>query len=313
MKVVFMGTPHFAVSIFEAIHSSKHEVVAAVTATDKPAGRGRKLQASAVKLKSQELGIPVLQPEKLKEAAFIEALASFEAVVFVVVAFRMLPKEVWGMPEKGTFNLHASLLPQYRGAAPINWAIVNGEKETGLSTFFIDEKIDTGSVISQRRMPIGENETAGSLHDRMMTEGAELVLETLNLIENDKVITQQQIESSELKAAPKIYKEDLRIDLSNKIEDIHNLIRGMSPFPGAWCEIEIPGFSGSLKLFETRIVEIGNVNKAPGTLWTEGKKLYLACINGVLELLSLQMQGKKRLKALDFLNGQEIDENSRIS
>ncbi len=312
MRVIFMGTPPFAVSILDAIQQSNHELAAVVTATDKPSGRGRKLKASAVKERALELDIPVLQPEKLKNPQFIEELAAFKADVFVVVAFRMLPKEVWAMPAKGTFNLHASLLPQYRGAAPINWAIVNGEKETGLSTFFIDEKIDTGAVILQEKMDIGENETAGSLHDRMMVVGAKLVAKTLDLIQNNQVETTIQETSEDLKEAPKIFKEDLRIDPNQSVVEVHNLIRGMSPFPTAWCEVKLADFEGILKIFETRIANSEEQGAPAGKLWSEGKKIYLACADGVLEVLSLQLQGKKRLKALDFLNGQEIDENSHI-
>jgi methionyl-tRNA formyltransferase len=312
MRVIFMGTPPFAVSILDAIQQSNHELEAVVTATDKPSGRGRKLKASAVKERALELDIPVLQPEKLKNPQFIEELAAFKADVFVVVAFRMLPKEVWAMPAKGTFNLHASLLPQYRGAAPINWAIVNGEKETGLSTFFIDEKIDTGAVILQEKMDIGENETAGSLHDRMMVVGAKLVTKTLDLIQNNQVETTIQETSEDLKEAPKIFKEDLRINPNQSVVEVHNLIRGMSPFPTAWCEVKLADFEGSLNIFETRIANSDEQGAPAGKLWSEGKKIYLACADGVLEVLSLQLQGKKRLKALDFLNGQEIDENSLI-
>lgn len=308
-----MGTPLFAASIMEAIFHSEHELVAALTATDKPSGRGRKLQASAVKEKALELGIPLLQPEKLKDPDFIKTLQDYNADVFVVVAFRMLPSLVWQMPPKGTFNLHASLLPQYRGAAPINWAIVNGEKETGLSTFFIDEQIDTGAVILQHKMSIGPNETAGSLHDRMMHDGAQLVLETLELIEKDAAEPLVQESSTELKDAPKIFKENLKIDPSQSATACHNLIRGMSPFPAAWANISIPGFEGTVKILETRMLQDQASGKASGSLWTQGKSIFLACADGDLEVLSLQLQGKKRLKALDFLNGQEIDENSSLS
>lgn len=306
-----MGTPLFAASIMEAIFHSEHELVAAVTATDKPSGRGRKMQHSAVKEKALELGISLLQPERLKDPDFIAHLRSFEAEVFVVVAFRMLPIEVWQMPPKGTFNLHASLLPQYRGAAPINWAIVNGEKESGLSTFFIDEQIDTGAVILQHKMAIGPDETAGSLHDRMMADGAKLVIETLGLIAREAVQPSVQEANGVLKDAPKIFKENLKLDPKQPTEACHNLIRGMSPFPAAWANISLPGFEGTVKILESKIHSAAS-RKAAGSLWSEGKSLYLACADGNLEILSLQLEGKKRLKALDFLNGQEINENSRI-
>ncbi len=311
MRVVFMGTPPFAVAMLDAIHTSKHQLVGVITSPDRPAGRGRKLKASAVKERAQQLGLPVLQPEKLRDPDFLADLKKLEADVFVVVAFRMLPGLVWQMPNKGTFNLHASLLPQYRGAAPINWAIVNGEKETGLSTFFIDDKIDTGAIILQSKLEIGENEDAGSLHDRMMESGADLVRETLDTIAEGKAVPQTQEPDGELKDAPKIFKEDLKLEPDNKAADIHNLIRGMSPYPGAWANAKLPGFEGQIKILESRRSERPSIHK-PGALHREGKKLFLATADYDLELCSLQPQGKKRLKALDFLNGQEIDQNSLL-
>lgn len=312
MRVIFMGTPPFAVAMLDGIHQSEHELVAVVSSPDRPAGRGRKLKASAVKERALELEIPILQPEKLRDEDFLNELKSFKADVFVVVAFRMLPKVVWQMPNKGTFNLHASLLPQYRGAAPINWAIVNGESETGLSTFFIDEKIDTGAVIKQVKLAIGENESAGSLHDRMMPLGAKLVCETLDAIAAGTVKPVKQDSSEEIKEAPKIFKENLKIDFKQKAQEIHNLVRGMSPFPGAWANMSVPGFEGTVKILETALSNIASTTD-PGNLIKEGKQLYIATVDQNLEVLSLQPQGKKRLKALDFLNGQEINENSRLS
>ena len=306
-----MGTPDFAVAILSAINQSEHDLVGVVSSPDRPAGRGRKLKASAVKEKALELGLPLLQPEKLRDSRFQESLRSWQADVFVVVAFRMLPTSVWQMPPKGTFNLHASLLPQYRGAAPINWAIVNGEAKTGLSTFYIDEKIDTGAVLDQVEMDIGPNETAGSLHDRMMVKGAELVLKTLDCIAKGQAHAKKQNPEGPIREAPKIYKEHLALDLSNDVQGLHNLIRGMSPFPAAFAQIQIPGFGGQVKILETRILESAS-GREPGSLYTEGKKLFMSAKNGDLEILSLQLQGKKRLNALDFLNGQDIDENSRI-
>tara|TARA_Y100001978_G_C23649209_1_gene412458 strand:- start:213 stop:1151 length:939 start_codon:yes stop_codon:yes gene_type:complete len=311
MRVIFMGTPPFAASILKAIHQSKHELVAVVTAVDKPAGRGRSLKASAVKEAALQLGVSVLQPEKLKNPDFLQELESYQADVFVVVAFRMLPEQVWKMPAKGTFNLHASLLPQYRGAAPINWAIVNGETESGLSTFFIDEKIDTGAVILQKKMPIGPNENAGSLHDRMMLEGQGLVLETLDLIERDQAKAESQALKGPLKDAPKIFKEDLKVEVNRPAQEIHNLVRGMSPFPAAWANLSVPGFEGTCKILETALTDRKSNAKA-GSLIREGKRLFMATESEDLELLSLQVQGKKRLKALDFLNGQEIDTESHF-
>lgn len=312
MRVIFMGTPPFAVAMLDGIHQSNHELVAVVSSPDRPAGRGRKLKASAVKERALELEIPVLQPEKLRDEGFLKELESYKADVFVVVAFRMLPKLVWQMPKQGTFNLHASLLPQYRGAAPINWAIVNGESETGLSTFFIDEKIDTGALIKQVKMPIDVNENAGSLHDRMMPIGANLVCETLDAIEEGSVKPIKQESSEVIKEAPKIFKEDLKIDFQQKAQTIHNLVRGMSPFPGTWANMSVPGFEGTVKILETALTNTSSTGE-PGDLIKDGKQLYIATVDQNLELLSLQPQGKKRLKALDFLNGQEINENSHLS
>lgn len=307
-----MGTPEFAVSILSAIHQSEHDLVGVVSTPDRPAGRGRKLRGSAVKEKALELGLPLLQPEKLRDPDFQASLAAWEADVFVVVAFRMLPASVWQMPPKGTFNLHASLLPQYRGAAPINWAIVNGETKTGLSTFFIDEKIDTGAILDQVEMAIGPDETAGSLHNRMMVEGAKLVVKTLNAINEGNAVAQKQVPQGPIMDAPKIFKEHLALDPNSDAQHLHNLIRGMSPFPGAFAQIEIPGFSGQVKILETRISDHRSEHPA-GVLYKEGKQLFVSTKSEDLEILSLQLQGKKRLNALDFLNGQDIDENSRIS
>jgi len=312
MRVVFMGTPPFAVAMLNAIYQSQHELVGVITAPDRPSGRGRKLNASAVKQRAEELELPILQPQKLKDPDFLSELKAWQADVFVVVAFRMLPEVVWRMPAKGTFNLHASLLPQYRGAAPINWAIVNGERRTGLSTFFIDEKIDTGAIILQSEMEIGPNENAGSLHDRMMPLGGELVVNTLNLIESEQANAISQPSNNSIKEAPKIFKEDLKIDPNRAALEIHNLIRGMSPFPGTWANIKIPGFAGQLKILETRVSE-SKSTQSPGSLHREAKSLFMATKDYDLEIIELQLQGKKRLKALDFLNGQEIDKNSLIS
>jgi len=312
MRVIFMGTPPFAVAMLDGIHQSNHELVAVVSSPDRPAGRGRKLKASAVKERALELELPVLQPEKLRDEDFLKNLESFNADVFVVVAFRMLPKVVWQLPKKGTFNLHASLLPQYRGAAPINWAIVNGESQTGLSTFFIDEKIDTGAVIKQLSLAIGENENAGSLHDRMMPIGAKLVCDTLDDIAAGTAKPVKQESSVEIKEAPKIFKEDLKINFERSAQEIHNLVRGMSPFPGAWANMSVPGFEGTVKILETKLSESESSQK-PGQLIKDGKRLYFATTDQNLEILGLQPQGKKRLKALDFLNGQEINENSHFS
>jgi methionyl-tRNA formyltransferase len=311
MRVIFMGTPQFAVSMMEAIHLSEHELVGVVTVPDKPAGRGKKLRASAVKERAMELDVPVLQPLKLRDPQFIESLKLLKADVFVVVAFRMLPEIVWRLPSYGTFNLHASLLPQYRGAAPINWAIVNGESETGLSTFFIDDKIDTGAVIDQASLAIGQNENAGELHDRMMVLGSTLVVKTLAAIKDGSAKPKEQASNGDLKIAPKIFKETLKIDPCGEAQAIHNLIRGMSPFPGAWARINIKGEQKTLKIYESKLSSKQS-GLGCGALYKEEKKLFMATKNFDLEIISLQPEGKKRLKASDFLNGHEIDENTMI-
>lgn len=314
MRIVFMGTPEFAVSIMDAIHQSKHELVAVVTAPDKPAGRGRKLRASAVKQYSEKANLPLLQPIKLKDPEFLAELKNYEADLFIVVAFRMLPREVWQMPSKGTMNLHASLLPQYRGAAPINWVIVNGESKTGLSTFFINEEIDTGDIFMQSELDIGSNETAGELHDRMMLKGQTLVLDSIDNIEKGTVSTsvQSHIKDDEIKYAPKIFKEDLEINWNNPKEQIHNLIRGMSPFPGAWTNLNLAGDEFKVKIFKSALIDEASPHP-PKSLYARGKRLFVALENGQLEVLELQLEGKKRMKALDFLNGQEIDQNAHFS
>jgi len=316
LKVVFMGTPEFAVHSMDAIAKSKHQLVAAVTAVDKPAGRGKKVRASAVKEYALAHNIPLLQPEKLKNPEFIEQLKSFNADIFVVVAFRMLPEIVWNMPPMGTFNLHASLLPQYRGAAPINHAIINGEKESGVTTFFLDKEIDTGRIILQKSCPISKTDDAGDLHDRLMEMGAQLVVETLDLIAENNYQTQEQEEvlnqQMVLKAAPKIFKEDCRINFNRKVEECYNHIRGLSPFPGAFTEIVSPeSKSYLLKIFKTEIIK--NDDSKAGDIFTDGKsRLEISCADGKLNILELQLQGKKRMKTADLLRGFKMDKQWTI-
>ena len=317
LKVIFMGTPEFAVHSMDAIAKSKHRLVAAVTAVDKPAGRGKKVRASAVKEYALAQNIPLLQPEKLKNPEFIEQLKSFDADIFVVVAFRMLPEIVWNMPPLGTFNLHASLLPQYRGAAPINHAIINGEKESGVTTFFLDNEIDTGRIILQKSCPISKTDDAGDLHDRLMEMGGDLVVETLNLIaegnyqtkEQEEVLNQQIV----LKPAPKIFKEDCRINFNRDVEQCYNHIRGLSPFPGAFTEIVSPeGKSLLLKIFKTEIIR--NDDSKVGEINTDGKNiLEISCKNGKLRILELQLQGKKRMNTADLLRGFKMDNRWKIT
>jgi len=300
--LVFMGTPDFAVPSLEAL-SREHDIVGVVTAPDKPAGRGKKLKASAVKNKAEELGIRVLQPTNLKDPDFQSELASLKGELFVVVAFRMLPESVWSLPVKGTINLHGSLLPQYRGAAPINRAIMNGEKETGLTTFFIEKNIDTGEIINQTHLDIAPNEKAGSLHDRMMIAGAELLIQTVRNIEEGKAQSHPQHlpAGTEIKKAPKIFREDCRIDWSRPAAEVHNHIRGLSPFPGAWTKLSSESGNDSYKIFSSRIGEPSNAQ--PGSLSIEGIKLKAACSDRWIEIEELQAPGKKRMKTGDFLRG----------
>ena len=311
LKIGFMGTPDFAVTSLEALIDAGFEVVVVITAPDRPAGRGRKLTASAVKTAALKHQIPVLQPERLKDPGFLDELEGFGINLLVVVAFRMLPRVVWELPELGTFNLHASLLPDYRGAAPINWAIINGETKTGVTTFFIDEKIDTGNIILQQSTHIGPEETAGELHDRLMFLGADLVVETARRIEAGGLTTSKQGQSTELKTAPKLERENCRISWSSGATDIHNLIRGLSPYPGAWTLFENGNSSEQVKIFRSAPVDRPDQG-APGTLLSEGKSLFAATGHGWLELLQIQLPGKKRMPVQEVLNGLELKNNARF-
>ncbi|WP_082458681.1 methionyl-tRNA formyltransferase [Pedobacter sp. Leaf216] len=302
MKIVFMGTPDFAVASLDALVQANFDVVAVVTAPDKPAGRGQKMNESAVKKYAVEKGIPVLQPEKLKNPEFIEELRSYQADLQVVVAFRMLPVVVWSMPAKGTINLHGSLLPQYRGAAPINHAIINGEKESGVTTFFLKEEIDTGDIILSDSVAIADNDTAGDLHDKLMVIGAKLLVKTLHAIEAGDVNEQPQPQSGELKHAPKIFKEDCKIDWNNTAQRIHNLIRGLSPYPTAFTLLN----DKNLKVFKAEI-EDKEPGIAAGGFLTDGKTyLKFAAKDGFINLLDIQYEGKKRMLIEDFLRGMRL-------
>lgn len=298
LRIVFMGTPEFAVPSLERLHDSGFEIAAVVTSTDKLGGRGgRQLLESAVKRAAVARGIPVLQPEKLRDPAFLDALRSLKADLQVVVAFRMLPEAVWAMPRLGTINLHSSLLPRYRGAAPINWAVIRGERETGLTTFFIRQAIDTGDVLLQARTPIGENETAGELHDRLMEIGADLLLETVRGIEAGTLQARPQ-DDAEATPAPKIFHDTCRIDFGLSLGELHNFIRGMSPYPGAWTLLD----GEELKLLRAR-PEAADHNLQPGTLLVEKRQLRIAVPGGYLHIEELQPQGKRRMSAGDFING----------
>lgn len=309
LNIVFMGTPEFAVTILDKLVKEDYSVKAVVTSPDRPAGRGRKLKGSAVKEYAEEMNLPVLQPTNLKDEAFITDLKNVEADLFIIVAFRMLPKVVWEIPSLGTFNLHGSLLPQYRGAAPINWAIINGETETGVTTFFIDEKIDTGQILLNKKMTISNEETAGELHDRMMHVGAQTVVDTVELIRTNKAAPSPQPEG-DLKPAPKIFKQDCLIDFSRPINEVHNFIRGMSPYPTAWIKLKHTesGQEKTLKIFKATIHD---TQKHTSVQFSGDKKnLYLNIKQGTLELLSVQLEGKKRLNTEDFLLG--FDQNEWI-
>ncbi|MFZ4105047.1 methionyl-tRNA formyltransferase [Flavobacterium sp.] len=305
LKIVFMGTPEFAVGILDTILKNNHEVVGVITAADKPAGRGQKIKYSAVKEFASEKKLHLLQPTNLKDEHFLEELRSLNANLQVVVAFRMLPELVWKMPKLGTFNLHASLLPDYRGAAPINWAIINGETKTGVTTFFIDDKIDTGAIILSKEIPIPYDESAGSLHDRLMNLGSEAVSETLVLIEKGEANTTIQKESSEDKTAYKLNKDNCKIDFSKTGIEIYNLIRGLSPYPSAWCTINDGEIEWNVKIYDANL-ELNPHSEIIGKLFITKKELKISVIGGFLEILSLQFPGKKRMNTAELLNGMTI-------
>lgn len=297
-----MGTPEFAVPSLQSLVESNSNVVAVVTVPDKPAGRGQKQTASPVKIYAESQGIPVLQPEKLKNPAFLEELKSYDADLQVVVAFRMLPEVVWSMPSKGTFNLHSSLLPQYRGAAPINWAVINGETETGVTTFFIEKDIDTGKIIFQDREPIFPEDNAGTLYERLMRKGANLVVKTVQAIEAGSYPQEPQSEPEDIKAAPKIFRETCEIDWNRSAVEIHNFVRGLSPYPAAWTTLN----GLSCKVFKTKIIEF-KANAQPGEFQTDNKSyLHFRTADGWLAIEELQIEGKKRMSVGDFLRGYKL-------
>ena len=303
MKVVFFGTPDFAVASLEAINECRdHSIVGVVTSVDKPAGRGKKLRSSAVKNYAAEHKLHLLQPENLKSNEFTSQLQDLSADIFVVVAFRMMPKSVWAIPKYGTFNLHASLLPQYRGAAPINWAIINDEKETGVTTFLIDEKIDTGNILLNEKINIEKEDNAGSLHDKLMSIGKELVVETLNCTEAGAITPiKQHVKDLELKTAPKLNKENTRINWGKRAKDINSLIKGLSPYPSAWCQIKLNDSIFNFKIFRAEIGEdlaLGN-----GEVLMGKNELTVGTASGTLKLLHVQLEGKRKTAIADFVNG----------
>lgn len=302
LRIVFMGTPEFAVGILDTILQNKYNVVGVITAADKPAGRGQKLKYSAVKEYALAKNLPLLQPVNLKEEAFLSELKMLNANLQIVVAFRMLPKVVWEMPTLGTFNLHASLLPNYRGAAPINWAIINGETKTGVTTFFIDDKIDTGAMILSTEIPINETESAGQLHDRLMDLGSKTVIDTLEMIEKNTVKTVIQKDTVDIKTAYKLNKENCKIDWTKSALEINNLIRGLSPYPAAWCFIEDKNEHWNAKIYESKII-LEDHDYPIGSLICSKKEMRIAVENGFIQVLSLQFPGKKKMDTPEFLNG----------
>mgnify|MGYP001001363928 CR=1 FL=1 len=315
LRIVFMGTPDFAVESLRILVDNGYNVVGVITMPDKPSGRGHKIQYSAVKKYALENNLPLLQPEKLKDETFLQDLKAWNADLQIVVAFRMLPEIVWDMPRLGTFNLHGSLLPQYRGAAPINWAIINGEKETGVTTFFLTHEIDTGKVILREKVRIGQNDNAGKIHDELMHIGADLVRKTVDLILDDKVdaVAQEQlfVDESELKSAPKIFKETCRVDWSKEVGEVHNLIRGLSPYPAAWTELYCDGKEvQSVKIYASSIVAV-DVELSLGSIKTDNKTyLHIACRGGYISINEIQFPGKKAMKIDELLRGYKFEEGS---
>lgn len=310
LKIVFFGTPEFAVTSLDALVKGGYNVKAVVTMPDKAGGRGNKIIESDVKRYAVEKNLPLLQPEKLKSEEFVDALRKVNADLFIVIAFRMLPEVVWGMPRLGTFNLHGSLLPKYRGAAPINRAIMNGEKETGVTTFFLKHEIDTGDIIGQRSIPVGENDNVGKVYDELMNIGAEMVLDTVNSIIDGSFKTMPQPDG-EFLPAPKIFKEDCKINWNKSAVEIHNQIRGLSPYPGAFSSIiDSNGKQSDLKIFESRLIKDNNLKEylskiisIPGEIHCDKKNMYVATADSPIEILAVQPAGKKRMDVSAFLLG----------
>lgn len=311
LKVVFLGTPEFAKTSLEAIHHSHHEVVGVVTVADKASGRGQKVNQSPVKIFATENNIPVFQPEKLRNPEFLEELRKLDADVFVVVAFRMMPKVLFEMPKMGTFNLHASLLPDYRGAAPINYAVINGEEKTGATTFFINEKIDEGNILLQEELPILPDENAGSLHDRLMEMGAKLVVKTLDGLAENTITERPQPHVEHPKNAYKIFKEDTKIDWTKKSKEVHQFVLGMSPYPAAFTTLQIENEEKGLKIFGGKF-EVANHDKPVGTIDISKNEFKIYTADGTYFPLELQLEGKKRMNIKDFLNGFRSFEDIRI-
>ncbi len=310
-RIVFMGTPDFAVASLKALVEKDYNIVGVITAPDKPAGRGRKINTSAVKKYAESVDLNLLQPEKLRDEEFLEELKSLNADLQIVVAFRMLPKIVWDMPKLGTFNLHASLLPQYRGAAPINWAVINGETKTGVTTFLLNDKIDEGNILLQKGIEIEIKDDVGVVHDKLMNVGTSLIIETVDGLNSNTLNPTQQVELNILKPAPKIFKEDCRIDWNKDITSIYNHIRGLSPFPGSWSKLTNGDVETEAKILKSNFV-LEDHNLDIGTIVSDKKNIRIAVNKGFIDVLELQISGKKRMKNADLLNGYKFDENSKM-
>lgn len=309
LRIVFMGTPDFAVGILKSLVENAHQIVGVITAPDKPAGRGQKLVQSAVKVFSKAHGLKVLQPTNLKDSEFLNELKSLEANLQIVVAFRMLPEVVWKSPLYGTFNLHASLLPNYRGAAPINWALIHGEKETGVTTFFIDDKIDTGAIILKESIPIDDADNMGTLHDKLMNLGAEVVQKTLVLIKNDQVVLTLQSNDKDLKTAYKLNRENCKINWQQSGNSIVNLIRGLTPYPGAWTFLYNDSEPISVKIYKASFISSIHKEKI-GSMKVENKRVLVAVNDGFVIIENLQLPNKKRMDIKDVLNGFSFNLNA---
>ena len=311
--ILFMGTPEFAVATLDALVSAGLDVRAVVTAPDRPAGRGRQLRASAVKQRALELGLPVLQPEKLKDPTFLQELDRINASLYVVVAFRMLPEVVWARPAFGTINLHASLLPAYRGAAPINWAVANGEKQTGATTFRIQQAIDTGDLLLQEAIAIGPMDSAGDVHDKLMKSGADLMVRTVRgTFEGELVPVPQVLDDAELPTAPKLDNVNTRIHFERPAQTVHDMIRGMSPYPGAWCEWHVEGAKALHCKILASAVSDRQSTGVSGDVSFDGTRMFVACKNGMIEVLELQLEGRKRMSTADLIRGMRSQTSPRL-
>ncbi len=310
-RIVFMGTPDFATGCLKKLIDNNYNIVGVVTVADKPAGRGKKISESSVKKYAIEKNIPVLQPTKLKNEDFIKNLKDLNADLNIVVAFRMLPEAVWKMPTLGTFNLHASLLPNYRGAAPINWAVINGDTKSGVTTFMIDEKIDTGEILLQEEVPISDNMSAGELHDNLLKIGSELILKTVNGLSAKTITPSPQSKMNDFKKAPKIFKNDCKIDWDKSLNDIHNFIRGLSPYPAAWTEIQLNNNVYTFKILNAE-KELENHNYKIGDIIIDKKTFKIVAKGGFINIIKAQIQGKKPQSTVDLINGTANYDNIQL-